>query len=58
MKKNSHLPVLVYVGLLIALFPAAAFARPAVPEIDPNLAIGAVALLGGALVVIRARRSR
>ena len=32
--------------------------NPIVPEIDPNMGIGALALLSGSLLVLRARRKK
>ncbi len=42
--------------LVVTLFASSAFA--AVPEIDPATGSGALALLGGAIVVLRGRRRR
>jgi hypothetical protein len=36
----------------------AAFAIPAAPEVDPSMGIAGVALLAGALTVLRGRRSK
>jgi MYXO-CTERM domain-containing protein len=46
-------------GLLMILLAVEGFAVAGihvVPEVDPATGIGAVALLGGALLVLRARR--
>lgn len=50
----------VGIGLLLASATGLAFAGGAatVPEIDPATGVGALALLGGALLIIRARRAR
>jgi MYXO-CTERM domain-containing protein len=48
-----------FMGLSLLLVGAATFAFagvPPSPEIDANSAVGAVALLGGGLLVLRARR--
>lgn len=49
-------------GLVLLLVGAAGFAfagaEVSVPEIDPATGTAALALLGGALLVIRARRKR
>ena len=48
-----------YVGLSLLFLGAVGFAfagGPNSPEIDANSAVGAVALLGGGLLVLRARR--
>jgi hypothetical protein len=42
--------------LLVIGMSGLAFAPPAVPEIDPGSGLNAVALLSGALLVIRGRR--
>jgi LPXTG-motif cell wall-anchored protein len=51
-----------YAGLALLLIGTAGMAvagGPAsVPEIDPAMAIGALALLSGGLLVIRARRKK
>jgi hypothetical protein len=46
-------------GMLLVLFATAGFVAGAVtqvPEVDPATGVGALALLSGALLVIRARR--
>ena len=59
MKKTSLAQILFCLGFLAVMFPARAlaFVFP-VPEVDPSLAVGAIALLTGAVVVLRSRRSR
>jgi hypothetical protein len=44
------------VGMALILIGASAFAMAAVPEIDPGTAGSALALLAGAVLVIRGRR--
>jgi hypothetical protein len=47
-----------YIGLALLLIATAgiAGATPAVPEIDPGSGMSALALLSGALLVLRGRR--
>ena len=49
-----------YIGLALLLICSAGFAVaggvPTVPEIDASMGVGALTLLAGALLVIRARR--
>jgi hypothetical protein len=52
MKIMRNLLAVMAVTLIVA---HAAFAAP-VPEIDPAMGTGALALLGGAILVIRGRR--
>ena len=51
------LPVLVTAALLIVGAPTSLWATP-VPEIDPSSGISALALLGGAIFVIRGMRRK
>ncbi len=49
------------IGLTLIFFAVSAYASAVpttsqVPEIDPNSAIGALALLGGGFMVLKARR--
>ena len=49
------------IGLVMILWAVAGFAVAGLvtaPEIDPATGIGALALLGGALLVLRARRKQ
>jgi len=50
------LKTLVAVSLLLMGVTGAAFARISVPEIDAGSAVNALALVSGALLVIRGRR--
>lgn len=43
---------------LTLAFSPISHAAPAAPEIDPSMGAGALALLGGAVMVIRGRRRR
>ena len=50
-----------YVGLALLAIGSAGFAvagSASVPEIDPAMGVGALALLSGALLVIRGRQKR
>ncbi|HYL37317.1 MAG TPA: hypothetical protein VEV17_15475 [Bryobacteraceae bacterium] len=49
-----------YLGMVLLLVgaSAAAFAQPAVPEIGAGSAVSAIALLSGALLVLRGRRKK
>lgn len=61
MKNPSFMHVLLVLGFIAVLLPARALALSSpigAPEVDPSLAVGAIALLGGALAVMRSRRSR
>jgi hypothetical protein len=53
MKYSARSLLAVLVATLVAAH--AAFASPTVPEIDPAMGAGALALLGGAIMVIRGR---
>jgi hypothetical protein len=59
MERNSNVKSLVRSGLSVLLVAFVAYhhaqATP-VPEIDPTMGVGALALLGGAVMVIRGRR--
>lgn len=46
------------IGLLIAGISGRAMAVSAVPEIDPSMGFNVVALLGGAVLVIRSARRK
>jgi hypothetical protein len=46
-------------ALVVALVGStAAYATPAAPEVDPAMGISGLALLAGALTVLRGRRSK
>jgi uncharacterized membrane protein len=49
-----------FFAVLAVMFVAshAAFAKVSVPEIDPSMGAGALALLGGAIMVIRGRSKK
>lgn len=50
-----------YIGLALLLIGSAGFAvagSVGVPEVDPAMGVGALALLSGALLVIRGRQKR
>jgi hypothetical protein len=51
-----------YLGMMLLLLSSSSHAfaglAPAVPEISPASGVGALALLSGALLVIRGRRGR
>jgi hypothetical protein len=49
------LPVVAVAALLIVLDPSSLWATPPVPEIDPSSGTAALALLAGAVLVIRGR---
>jgi hypothetical protein len=53
MKNSARSLLAVLVATLVAAH--AAFASPTVPEIDPAMGAGALALVGGAIMVIRGR---
>jgi hypothetical protein len=48
----------VGMSLLLLSVSQLAIAGPTVPEIDPSTGVSALALLGGALLVLRARRKK
>jgi hypothetical protein len=52
--RTATVAILMLLGLTGTLFAGG----PSVPEIDPTGAPGALALLGGALLVLRGRRRR
>jgi hypothetical protein len=49
----------LFAVVAVVLFVShAAFAKVSVPEIDPSMGTGALALLGGAIMVIRGRTKK
>jgi hypothetical protein len=54
---KAVLPILA-VALLVVGHPSSSWAGVSVPEIDPSSAMSALALLAGAVVVIRGRRKK
>jgi hypothetical protein len=55
---KAVLPVLAVVTLLIVGAPSSLWALSSVPEIDPSSGISALALLAGAVQIIRGRRKK
>jgi len=55
MKKFPVRAFLLLSGIALCASPFANAVSVAVPEIDPGAAVGAITLLAGSLVVIRAR---
>jgi hypothetical protein len=55
--ERNVMPVLAVVALLIVGAPAALWAAP-VPEIDPSSGMSALALVAGAVVLIRGMRRK
>lgn len=55
---EEHMRKVAFAVLILLAMTGAAFAGNPVPEIDPSAAPGALALLSGALLVIRGRRRR
>jgi LPXTG-motif cell wall-anchored protein len=49
---------IVGVTMLLIGVSSFAFAGAVAPEIDPSTGVGAIALLGGGLIVLRARRKK
>ena len=59
MKKNFLMYTLVVLGLVLSTCVSAhALANGKKPEIDPNLAISGLTLLGGTLALLRFRRKK
>jgi hypothetical protein len=54
---NALMPVLAVVALLVVGAPTSVWATP-VPEIDPSSGMSALALIAGAVVVIRGMRRK
>ena len=55
---NNFIRNLFAVLAVVLIASHAAFARAMVPEIDPSMGAGALALLGGAIMVIRGRSKK
>jgi hypothetical protein len=55
---EEHMRKVAVAVLILLGMSAVAFAGTPAPEIDPSAAPGALALLSGALLVIRGRRRR
>jgi hypothetical protein len=60
---RSTMPMVIAVALLIlgtasVSMAGVCFIPPGVPEIDPATAASAIALIGGAVIIIRSRRKR
>ena len=54
---STLIPVLAVVAVLVVGAPTAVWAVP-VPEIDPSSGVSALALIAGAVVVIRGTRRK
>jgi hypothetical protein len=54
---KAVLPVLAVVALLVIGAPSSLWASP-VPEIDPSSGMSALALIAGAVLLIRGRRKK
>jgi uncharacterized membrane protein len=52
---KAALPVLVGVALLVVGAPSSVWAGPSVPEIDPSSGMSALALIAGAVALMRGR---
>jgi hypothetical protein len=50
------LPAVATAALLILVTPSLALALPPVPEIDPSSGTTAIALVAGAILILRGRR--
>jgi hypothetical protein len=55
---KAALPVLAVVGLFVVAAPSSLWAVQAVPEIDPSSGASALALVAGAMVLIRGLRKK
>ena len=56
MRKFVRTLVPLVLGLMLLILGSTAVAWASVPEIDPSSGVSALALLAGAVLVIRARR--
>ena len=55
---KAALPAIAVATLFVVANPSSLWAVPATPEIDPSSGAAAMALLAGAVVVIRGARKR